>query len=173
MEIFGHEYGLLYSVGAMEELREHCPDHDLNKLGRLLDDAQGGKEMLCIMSRWHEKAEAMKAKIATIRCTGYAGGNMVEAVANGNMEIESIKIDPEFAKQENAQLLEVMITSAVNTAIKNGWGEFKTTVTERGATVEKPPKVGKSTMTKEQIDAIQDTAERQKAIAENHELYGF
>ena len=61
----------------------------------------------------------MKAKIATIRCTGYAGGNMVEAVANGNMEIESIKIDPEFAKQENAQLLEVMITSAVNTAIKN------------------------------------------------------
>ena len=61
----------------------------------------------------------MKAKIATIRCTGYAGGNMVEAVANGNMEIESIKIDPEFAKQENAQLLEVMITSAVNTALMN------------------------------------------------------
>ena len=48
-----------------------------------------------------------------------AGGNMVEAVANGNMEIESIKIDPEFAKQENAQLLEVMITSAVNTALMN------------------------------------------------------
>ena len=63
MEIFGHEYGLLYSVGAMEELREHCPDHDLNKLGRVLDDAQGGKEMLCIMSRWHEKAEAMKARL--------------------------------------------------------------------------------------------------------------
>jgi hypothetical protein len=61
----------------------------------------------------------MKAKIATIRCTGYAGGNMVTAVANGNMEIESITIDPEFAKQENAQLLEVMVTSAVNTAIKN------------------------------------------------------
>lgn len=63
MEIFGHEYGLLYSVGAMEELKEHCPDNDLNKLGRLLDDAKGGKEMLCIMSRWHEKAEAMKARL--------------------------------------------------------------------------------------------------------------
>lgn len=63
MEIFGHEYGLLYSVGAMEELREHCPDHELNKLGRLLDDAQGGKQLLCIMSRWHEKAEAMKARL--------------------------------------------------------------------------------------------------------------
>ena len=63
MEIFGHDYGLLYSVGAMEELKERCPDHDLNKLGRLLDDAKGGKEMLCILSNWHEKAEAMKARL--------------------------------------------------------------------------------------------------------------
>ncbi len=63
MEIFGHDYGLLYSVGAMEELKERCPDHDLNKLGLLLDDAKGGKEMLCILSKWHEKAEAMKARM--------------------------------------------------------------------------------------------------------------
>ena len=76
-------------------------------------------ELLKNMNEIKSQAEAMKAKIATIRCTGYAGGNMVEAVANGNMEIESIKIDPEFAKQENAQLLEVMITSAVNTALMN------------------------------------------------------
>ncbi|MBQ2049042.1 MAG: YbaB/EbfC family nucleoid-associated protein [Spirochaetales bacterium] len=76
-------------------------------------------ELLKNMNELKSQAEAMKAKVANIRCTGYAGGNMVEAVANGNMEIESIKIDPEFAKQENAQLLEVMVTSAVNTAIKN------------------------------------------------------
>ncbi len=76
-------------------------------------------ELLKNMNEIKSQAEAMKAKIATIRCTGYAGGNMVEAVANGNMEIESIKIDPEFAKMENAQLLEVMVTSAVNTALKN------------------------------------------------------
>ncbi len=76
-------------------------------------------ELFKNMNEIKSQAEAMKAKIATIRCTGYAGGNMVEAVANGNMEIESIKIDPEFAKMENAQLLEVMVTSAVNTAIKN------------------------------------------------------
>ena len=76
-------------------------------------------ELLKNMNEIKSQAEAMKAKIATIRCTGYAGGNMVEAVANGNMEIESIKIDPEFAKAENAELLEVMVTSAVNTALKN------------------------------------------------------
>lgn len=76
-------------------------------------------ELLKNMNEIKSQAEAMKAKIATIRCTGYAGGNMVEAVANGNMQIESIKIDPKFAKAENAELLEVMVTSAVNTALKN------------------------------------------------------
>lgn len=76
-------------------------------------------ELFKNMNEIKSQTEAMKAKIATIRCTGYAGGNMVQAVANGNMEIESITIDPEFAKAENAQLLEVMVTSAVNTAIKN------------------------------------------------------
>ena len=58
-------------------------------------------------------------------------------------------------------------------AINSEWGEFKTTVTERGATVEKPPQTGKSKMSKEEIYAIKDTAQRQKAIAENHELFGF
>ncbi|MBO4409561.1 MAG: YbaB/EbfC family nucleoid-associated protein [Spirochaetales bacterium] len=76
-------------------------------------------ELLKNMNEIKSQAEAMKAKVATIRCTGYAGGNMVQAVANGNMEIESVTIDPEFAKAENTQLLEVMVTSAVNTALAN------------------------------------------------------
>ena len=79
-------------------------------------------------------------------------------------DLSKVKLDKDGGLQNADEL---------KTAINNEWGEFKTTVTERGATVEMPPKVGKSTMTKEQIDAIQDTAERQKAIAENHELYGF
>lgn len=63
MKIFGYEYGLLYSVGAMDELKAQCPEQDLNNLGQLLDTPEGGKTMLCIMSRWHEKAEAMKARL--------------------------------------------------------------------------------------------------------------
>lgn len=58
-------------------------------------------------------------------------------------------------------------------SINDEWSEFKTTVTEKGATVEKPPQTGKPTRTKEEIFAIKDTAERQRAIAENHELFGF
>lgn len=58
-------------------------------------------------------------------------------------------------------------------AINDEWGEFKTTVTEKGATVEKPPQIGKAKMTKDEIYSIKDTDQRQKAIAENHELFGF
>ena len=58
-------------------------------------------------------------------------------------------------------------------SINSEWGEFKTTVTEKGAVVEKPPQTGKAKMTKDEIYAIKDTAQRQKAIAENHELFGF
>lgn len=58
-------------------------------------------------------------------------------------------------------------------AINDEWGEFKTTVTEKGAVVEKPLHTGKPTKTKDEIMAITDTDERQKAIAENHELFGF
>lgn len=61
----------------------------------------------------------------------------------------------------------------IRKAINDEWSEFKTTVTERGATVEKPPQTGKSRMTKDEIFAIKDTTQRQKAIAENHELFGF
>ena len=58
-------------------------------------------------------------------------------------------------------------------SINDEWGDFKTTVTEKGAVVEKPIQTGKPTKTKDEIMAIKDTAERQKAIAENHELFGF
>ena len=62
---------------------------------------------------------------------------------------------------------------ALRETVNAKWSDVKTTVTEKGAVVEKPIQTGKATKTKEEIMAIKDTAERQKAIAENHELFGF
>ena len=76
-------------------------------------------ELLKNMDKIKSQAEDMKAKLATIRCTGYALGNMIEVVANGKMEIESVKIYPSIVKPENQQMIEVLVASAVNTAIKN------------------------------------------------------
>ncbi len=76
-------------------------------------------ELFKNMNEIKSQAEAMKSKVANIRCTGYACGNMVEVVANGNMEIESVKIDPAFLKPENNEMIAVFVASAVNTALKN------------------------------------------------------
>ena len=57
--------------------------------------------------------------------------------------------------------------------VKKEWDDFIVTTSERGAHVSTPPAGAKAAKTKEEIFAIKDTAERQKAIAENHELFGF
>lgn len=62
MEIFGHEYGLLYSVGAMEDVKQICPEKDLNRLGEV-PRLEGGKKLILILSKWHEKAEALMANM--------------------------------------------------------------------------------------------------------------
>lgn len=76
-------------------------------------------ELFKNMDKIKSQAEEMKAKVATIKCSGYAYGNMIEAVANGNMEIESLRIDPSLVTEQNRAMLEVLVASAVNTALKN------------------------------------------------------
>ncbi len=58
-------------------------------------------------------------------------------------------------------------------SIKKEWGEYVATTDSKGDRPETPPANGKATRTKDEILAIKDTSERQKAIAENHELFGF
>ena len=65
MEILGREYGLLFCVGAEREIMELCPDGDLKNLQALLsaskaDAVQKCVEMICVLSRWHEKAAALE-----------------------------------------------------------------------------------------------------------------
>ena len=58
--------------------------------------------------------------------------------------------------------------------LKTEWAAFITTTKTEGAKTANPPtNTGKGTMTKEQIRAITDTAERQKAMAENPSLFGL
>ena len=59
--------------------------------------------------------------------------------------------------------------------IKSEWSGFVATTKTTGANTETPPanNHGDKKLTVEEIDAIKDTAARQKAMAENHELYGI
>ena len=59
-------------------------------------------------------------------------------------------------------------------SIKKEWADFIPQTSQQGAPAQNPPSTttGK-TMTKDEILKITDTAARQKAIAENHELFGI
>lgn len=76
-------------------------------------------EMLKNLENLKGQAEEMKAKLATMRATGYAMGNQIEVVVTGDMKIESMKIDPALVKEGNEQMLEVLVASAVNNAFDN------------------------------------------------------
>lgn len=59
-------------------------------------------------------------------------------------------------------------------SIKEEWADFIVSTQERGANTSTPPaNNGGTTLTKDDILKIKDTSERQKAMAENHELFGF
>lgn len=59
-------------------------------------------------------------------------------------------------------------------SIDKDWADFKVTTHTEGAKVENPPaNNGPAKRTKAEIMAIKDTKERQQAIAENHEMFGF
>lgn len=57
--------------------------------------------------------------------------------------------------------------------LKDEWADFITTEGTKTPPPENPPKNNGGKMTKEQILDIKDATERQKAIAENHEIFGF
>lgn len=76
-------------------------------------------EMMKNLENTRAMMEKAKEKLPSIKCTGYALGNMIEVVANGEMKIESIKIDPSIVKEGQGEMLEVLIASAVNNALEN------------------------------------------------------
>lgn len=75
-------------------------------------------EMLKNLQDFQAQADSMKAKLAQIRCSGYAMGNMIEVVATGDLKVESIKIDPSLVKEGQEAMLEVLVASAVNNAFE-------------------------------------------------------
>lgn len=88
------------------------------------------------------------------------------AVILKTVNLDDIKISSD-GKLEDADKVEK--------SVKEEWSDFIVTTQETGVNSANPPSNngGKSTMTKKEIMEIKDTSERQKAIAENHELFGF
>lgn len=74
-------------------------------------------EMMKNLPGINQKAQEMQEKMKAISVTGSSGADMVQVTMNGNMEVTEVKIDPVIFKPEQAQTVEVLLASAVNSAI--------------------------------------------------------
>ena len=89
----------------------------------------------------------------------------IDTIIRATPEIdELVSLDKDGAIKDKSKLSE---------KVKGDWSDFIVTSEDRKQTPENPPKNTGGRMTKEQIMEIKDTAARQKAIAENHDLFGY
>ena len=77
-------------------------------LGDLMKQAQ----------RLKAEMERIQAEAAAKTVEGSAGGGMVTAIANGKGELLSVRVDPAAVREEDLDMLQDLITAAVNDALR-------------------------------------------------------
>lgn len=64
-----------------------------------------------------EQMERATEQLGTLRAEGTAGGGAVKAIANGRLELVSLRIDPKLVADGDVELIEDLATAAVNQAL--------------------------------------------------------
>jgi DNA-binding YbaB/EbfC family protein len=77
------------------------------------------------MNKMMKQARKMQAElnrvqeeVAQLECEAASGGGAVVAIAAGDQSIKSIKIDPAAVDSEDTEMLEDLILTAVNEALR-------------------------------------------------------
>ncbi|MBE9550414.1 MAG: YbaB/EbfC family nucleoid-associated protein [Deltaproteobacteria bacterium] len=77
------------------------------------------------MGNMMKQAQKMQSRIFQIQekmaektVEASVGGGMVTVVANGKQQVMSVKIDPEVVNRDDVEMLEDLVTAAVNDALK-------------------------------------------------------
>lgn len=112
-----------------------------------------------------EKMSGLKAAYRKLLLSQNVGENHIDSILRVT-DFSKMKIGEDGKLEDEAKLIE---------SIKADWSGFIATTQTKGATVSTPPANNPSGTgkTKEEILAIKDTAERQKEILANHELFGI
>ena len=118
------------------------------------------------------KTEVEAERTTTSKTTAYKA--LLKKAGVSDKRFDAIVRLTDLDKIELDSKGEVKDADKVVENIKEEWSEYIETKATFGAKTENPPaNTGGSTMTKEEILKIKDRGERQKAISENHELFGY
>ena len=128
------------------------------KLQKEFDDYKAGIE------HEHEVSAKKDAFRSLLKEIGISE-KRIDTIIRATPEIdELVSLDKDGAIKDKAK---------VSDKVKGEWADFIVTSEDRKQTPENPPSNSGGRMTKEQIMEIKDTAARQKAIAENDDLFGY
>ncbi len=70
------------------------------------------------MQEMQQKLQDAKIKLDTVIAEAESGGGMVSVKANANHKVLKIKIDPEVMDKNDPEILQDLITAAVNKALE-------------------------------------------------------
>ena len=74
--------------------------------------------------------ERLKEALANERVEASAGGGMVRVVMNGKMEVLSLKIERDVINPEDPEMLETLVSAAINEATRLAQDRVKEKMTE-------------------------------------------
>jgi DNA-binding YbaB/EbfC family protein len=71
-----------------------------------------------LMKQLQQAQERMQQEIAALEIEATSGGGMVKVVMDGQKNLKSLKIDPEAVSKDDVEMLQDLVTAAVNEAAR-------------------------------------------------------
>jgi len=72
------------------------------------------RDMMAKLAQMQERLAKAQADLAEKRAEGSSGGGAVQIVVTGGMKVDSLKIDKEVVDPEDVEMLEDLLTAALN-----------------------------------------------------------
>jgi len=87
-------------------------------LESLLGGGEGLKGLMEQAQKMQQQMQEAQARAERIEVVGESGGGLVSVKANGKQEVISITLDPVAVDPRDIEMLQDLITAAVNVALK-------------------------------------------------------
>ena len=104
-----------------------------------MDDQPNMADLFGRMAEMQQKVADTQARLAEQTVTAEAGGGMVTVVANGAGHVVSVKIDPAAVDPSDMEMLEDLVTAAMNDAVGKANAESATRMSAATAGMPLPP----------------------------------
>jgi len=152
-------------------------DEALKEIETLKDSAQKGENYKSDYDKLKEEYDGYKKNVEaekSLNAKSTAYKNLLRGIGVTEKRIDKIVKLAELDKIELDKDGNIKGADDLKKSLSEEWADFIVTEQSKGADTATPPtNTGGNKMTKEDIMKIKDRNERQKAISENHELFGY